>query len=86
MVRERANLEALPVLGAEQLMDSIRMERRRELALELGYRWFDLVRWDIQGEIPALIAKGIGNKKYFPIPQAEINASGGILVQNQDIP
>lgn len=86
MVRERANLDALSGLGSEQLMDSIRIERRRELALEFGYRWFDLVRWDIQGEIPALIAKGVGNKKYFPIPQAEINASGGILVQNPDIP
>jgi hypothetical protein len=86
MVRERANLDALSGLDAGQLMDSIRMERRRELALELGYRWFDLVRWDIQGEIPALIAKGIGNKKYFPIPQNEINASGGILIQNPDIP
>jgi len=86
MVRERAKLDALSGLGANQLMDSIRMERRRELAFELGYRWFDLVRWDIQGKIPALIKKGIGNKKYFPIPQSEIDASGGVLVQNPDIP
>lgn len=86
MVRERANLEALSGLNAGQLIDSIRIERRRELAFELGYRWFDLVRWDIQGEIPSLIAKGIGGKKYFPIPQTEIDASGGILVQNPNIP
>jgi starch-binding outer membrane protein, SusD/RagB family len=86
MVRDRANLDELSGLGKDQLMDSIRMERRRELAFELGYRWFDLVRWDIQGQIPALVAKGVGNKKYFPIPQDEINASGGILIQNPEIP
>lgn len=86
MIRERANLEALSGLNSSSLMDSIRIERRRELAFELGHRWFDLVRWDIQGEIPSLIAKGIGNKKYFPIPQVEIDASGGILIQNPDIP
>ncbi len=86
MVRERANLDPLSGLDALALRDSIRLECRREFAFELGHRWFDLLRWDIQGTIPSLVAKGIGNKKYLPIPNNQISISGGILVQNPDIP
>jgi hypothetical protein len=72
-------------LNYEQFRDSVRAERRRELAWE-GDKWFDLVRWDIHTTIPNLIYKGVGNHKYFPIPQAEIDKSGGILKQNENIP
>ncbi len=67
--------------------NSVRFERRLELALE-GHRFFDLVRWGIAGtyvnnyleaEIPRLPANltGVsfteGKNEYFPIPQIEID-------------
>lgn len=74
--------------------NAVRFERRLELALE-GHRFFDLVRWDIAKEtieaystfegsfLPSY--KGLtfsDNDKYWPIPQAEIDRSNGILKQN----
>ncbi|MBN2487173.1 MAG: RagB/SusD family nutrient uptake outer membrane protein [Bacteroidales bacterium] len=85
-VRNRAGLPALAGLSTEQFRDSLRIERRRELAYEECHRWFDIVRWDIHRTLPSLVAKGVGDKKYFPIPQEAINKSGGVLVQNPNIP
>lgn len=72
-------------LTKETFREAVRLERRRELAWE-GERWFDLIRWDIQSTIPNLIDKGVAGHKYMPIPQSEINKSGGILKQNVNIP
>jgi hypothetical protein len=85
-VRERANLEPLSGLGVEELREAIRLERRKELCFEMAHRWFDLIRWDIQGKVPSLVEKGVGDKKYMAIPQSQINISGGTLIQNIDIP
>jgi hypothetical protein len=75
-------------------MNAIQFERRLELALE-GHRFFDLVRWDnakpvlesysqFEGEFLDL-NQGISfeeKNKYFPIPQEQIDRSGGSLTQN----
>ncbi|WP_437919605.1 RagB/SusD family nutrient uptake outer membrane protein [Sphingobacterium sp. LRF_L2] len=74
--------------------NAVRMERRLELAME-GHRFYDLVRWGIAkqtiesystfegGLLPAF--KGVTfntHNAYFPIPQIEIDRSGGALKQN----
>lgn len=78
----------------EYAIKAVRMERRLELALE-GHRFYDLVRWGIAknvlesysafegGYLP--FYKGLSyaaHNDYFPIPQTEIDRSGGILKQN----
>lgn len=88
-VRERArqgNPEILPDVTTSaqaELRTAIWQERRVELAME-QHRYFDLVR---QGQAQAVFnTLGInwtpGKHEVFPIPQTEIDISGGILTQN----
>jgi hypothetical protein len=56
-----------------------------ELAME-EHRFWDLVRWGI--DVTVLPASGSPNyqakHRLLPIPQAEIDKSGGVLIQNPD--
>jgi hypothetical protein len=89
MVRARArgnNASVLPKITTTdqaELRKAIRHERRVELGME-NERFFDLVRWGIAQEV--LHAAGKTNyqprHQYLPIPQPEIDRSGGVLVQN----
>ncbi len=80
--------------GKEHALDAIRFERRLELALE-GHRFFDLVRWGIAKQVLEGYSTFEGSfigayggltfsekNNYFPIPQDQIDRSGGALVQN----
>ena len=82
-IRSRAGLPSLTAgLTKDQFRDSVLKERNLELALE-QIRWFDLKRTDRLKT--TLIAAGrTWNDKYylFPIPQAEIDASNGLITQN----
>lgn len=74
---------------------ALRFERKLELAME-GERFFDLVRWGVADEVlngyfskeEALRtylqdAEFVKERdEYFPIPQAQINFSGGLYQQN----
>lgn len=75
-------------------MKAIRFERRLELALE-GHRFFDLVRWGIAKQVLESYSTFEGTylslykdvtfpekAAYFPIPQEQIDRSGGALKQN----
>lgn len=74
---------------------AVRMERRLELAME-GHRFFDLVRWGIAKSVLETYSNFEGtyipffrglvynpHNDYFPIPQTEIDRSGGTLKQNE---
>lgn len=89
------NVQPYPAFtDKEHALTAIRAERRLELALE-GHRFFDLVRWGIAKETlesysafeGSIIAAYSGltfsdKNHYFPIPQEQIDRSGGTLVQN----
>jgi len=79
LVRVRAGLQ--PTSETSQL--AIWNERRLELAFEHD-RYFDLVRQGRASEV--LNAKGIpfqtGKHELFPVPQEQIDLSGGVLMQN----
>jgi starch-binding outer membrane protein, SusD/RagB family len=77
-VRTRANLPPTTLSQA-----NVWAERRNELAMEHD-RFFDLVRQERAGLVLAAHGKTfvVGKHEIFPIPQAQINLSGGRLKQN----
>jgi starch-binding outer membrane protein, SusD/RagB family len=90
MVRARARGTAAilpPVTTTDQatLRTAIRHERFVEMAME-EERFWDLVRWGI--DVTVLPAAGktgyLPKHRLLPLPQAEIDKSGGILIQNPD--
>lgn len=91
-VRTIANIPLISVLATDDLRKAIRHERRVEFAMEYQ-RLSDLQRWNVYVETmnnyaatPFSNGRGAGFKKgineLFPIPQAEIDRSGGSTIQN----
>jgi hypothetical protein len=86
--RARGTTSALPAVTTTdqaQLRNAIRHERFVELGME-EQRFWDIVRWGI--DVTVLHAAGKLNyqtkHRLLPIPQGEIDKSGGILIQNPD--
>jgi starch-binding outer membrane protein, SusD/RagB family len=81
-IRTRAGLGNVAFTTQAAMRTIIQNERRFEMAMD-GERFFDLVRWNLAST--ALGASGYQDKhKYYPIPQAAIDAANGILIQNPD--
>jgi hypothetical protein len=68
-------------LSQSAMREEVRRQRRLELAME-GQRFFDLVRWGIAADILGSEGFVKGKHEIFPIPQAQIDLSGGTLTQN----
>lgn len=81
MVRHRAGLGDAPVVD----LMAVWKERRLELAFEHD-RYFDLIRQGRAGEVMRAHGKNFvdGKHELFPIPQAQIEVSGGLLTQNPE--
>jgi len=80
---EKRGIDGALELYSQVTLEDVRLERRKELMFE-GFRYDDLLRY--QENIPEnpRLTGGVpyGDPKLaFPIPQAEINASG--MIQNQ---
>ncbi|WP_335965126.1 RagB/SusD family nutrient uptake outer membrane protein [Galbibacter sp. PAP.153] len=77
-VRGRANLELLsgsiPGIDEGALLDSINIERRRELFTEWGHRWFDLKRMGLVNNVLSPSKPSWDNTDVlYPIPEEEVN-------------
>lgn len=82
-VRNRAKLGNTSATDQAALRTAIWNERRVELAMEHD-RFYDLVRQGRAGTVLRAHGKNFvdGKNEVFPIPQAEIDASGNVLIQN----
>ncbi|MCK6692192.1 MAG: RagB/SusD family nutrient uptake outer membrane protein, partial [Thermoanaerobaculia bacterium] len=65
------------------LRERIYKERRSELAME-QHRWFDLLRWGRAEQVMKAVGKNFlsGKHELLPIPQTEIDLTGGAIRQN----
>ena len=89
-VRRRAGLGPLSGLTKEQLLDSIKIERARELGFE-DMRRFDLVRWgDLVSAFRGLEDERLASRRNniqdfhvrLPIPNNVVEAEGSRILQN----
>jgi hypothetical protein len=82
-------------LSKEEALKALKFERRLEFAME-GFRYFDLVRWGEAAEVlngyievektkRSFLSNArftAGRDEYYPIPQREIDVTGGLYKQN----
>lgn len=81
IIRTRAGLTPTTATTAAGLITDILLQRRLELAYEGNY-WFDLRRTNrVQTVLPAYTQTF---RNLFPIPNREVNVSGGLIKQNTD--
>ncbi len=65
-----------------QITTWLRHERRVELGFE-SQRFNDLKRWGIAKQVLTALGKNFQDRNYlYPIPQGEIDKSGGSITQN----
>ena len=91
MVRSRARagnagvLPAVTTTDQATLRNAIRHERFVELGME-EQRFYDIVRWGIDVTVLHAAGKTAYQTKHrlLPLPQGEIDKSGGVLIQNSD--
>jgi len=81
MVRNRAGVDDITTTDQNELRDIILRERMLELAME-GNRFYDLVRTGKAQQFLGPLGFMTGKHELLPIPQSEIDLSGGVLTQN----
>lgn len=88
-VRFRAGLPNVQTEDQQELREVIRHERRMELAFEGGQRWFDLIRYDENGEYAEKFFHSMGKTNFrvpkhllLPIPMDDIDANPNLRPNN----
>lgn len=84
-IRRRAGLDNLNGLDKQSLLDAVLQERRIELFMEYGHRWFDLKRMGKAEQYLKPIKVNWSSKQLlWPIPQTEIEANPNLEPQNPE--
>lgn len=78
-LRAKRNMTPLVGLGGDALFKAIVLERQLELAFE-GFRWLDLVRWDLAVQELGSIGFVKNKNELLPIPYNDVITAG--LTQN----
>lgn len=78
-----ANVDITSIMSnpssSEELFELLKKERAKEMAFE-AQRFNDLRRWgDLADAMPDRFISG---REFYPIPQSEIDKSGGLLIQD----
>jgi hypothetical protein len=86
-IRLRAGLPLIrdinPGISKEDLRQLIIGERRIELLVEWGHRWFDLKRWNIADEVLKPKKQGWeSSDALYPVPDAELLKNKNLYPQN----
>jgi hypothetical protein len=81
MVRARVGMPDVTVSDQALLRTAIWHERRVELAMEHD-RFFDVIRQGRGAELFGPLGFTAGKNELFPVPQTQIDISGGTLSQN----
>lgn len=79
-VRQRVGIPDISYTG-QDLLEAIYRERRLELGME-SHRFFDLVRTGRAASVLGPLGFITGTHELFPIPQSQIQATNGALMQN----
>ncbi len=85
IVRARADVNVSPLgdfTNQQEAFKALVHERRVELSME-HKRFFDLVRWELANNELSEMGFDANQDEYLPIPQAQIDLSGGKLIQNK---
>lgn len=80
--RERAGLTALSSLSAEEFIDELLAEKRREFFTEFGHRFIDLKRMGRLEELGSLKPNWQEYKQRWPVPQSELMLNPNMAPQN----
>jgi hypothetical protein len=73
VIRNRAFLPNISNVPKDAMIDSILVERKRELFTEWGHRWFDLKRLNRVDDVLTPLRPGWNaSKALFPIPQVQM--------------
>jgi hypothetical protein len=84
VIRNRAGVGSLPhSLNQQQVIDAIEKERRLELFMEWGHRWFDLKR---TGRATNVLSEYVIKQPWegdyqllYPIPETELEAGPNLI-------
>jgi hypothetical protein len=71
LLRSKRNMTQLVGLGGDALFKAIVLERQLELAFE-GFRWLDLVRWDLAQQELGPLGFQKGKHELLPIPYNDV--------------
>lgn len=83
-LRSRANLDPLPLMDQASLLEAILAERRVELFLEQGHRFFDLKRTNGADAVLGAFKSGWEiTDRLLPIPESELLLNPKLQPQNE---